>query len=250
MNKKVVLLNSSKRKRSTFAMLEEIAAALPESDTEIITIGEYEIRGCTGCEVCITKGRCPIDDDGKKILDRIAMADGIIIGTPVYLRHISGLLKTLVDRSCSWYHRSPLVGKPIFFVTSTAASGTRPTLAYLRDLAVQWGAIRCGSVSRNAMNIDRKPINGKVLRKFRKYLDRDALKRHRPSLRELIEFNTQKVLALKIVPMDKQYWEDKGYLKSPYFFRCRINPLKRMIGVLYFQILNKAIPNRLEDEEP
>jgi multimeric flavodoxin WrbA len=249
MKKKVVLLNSSKRKRSTLALLEEVAGALTECDTEIITLGENEIRGCTGCEVCITRGRCPIDDDGRWILERIASADGLVIGTPVYLRHISGLLKTLVDRSCSWYHRSPIVGKPVFFVTSTAASGTRQALRYLRDLALQWGAIRCGSLSRNAINADRKPVNRKVLKRFRKYLDAETLKRYSPTLRELIEFNTKKVLALKIIPLDKQYWAEKGYVKTPYFFRCRIGPLKRLIAAFYFQLLNKVIPNRMGDEE-
>lgn len=248
-DKRIVLLNSSKRKRSTFGILEEIAEMLSDFDTEIVTLGDYEIKGCTGCEACIIIGRCPIDDDGKKILEKIAAADGVVIGTPVYLRHISGLLKTLVDRSCSWYHRSPIVGKPVFFVTTTAATGTRQTLRYLNDLAIQWGAVRTGSVSRNAVTIEKKPVSGRVLVKFKKYLDREALKRNRPTLKELVEFNTQKVLALKIIPLDKQYWNDTGYMKSRYFYPCRIGPLKRVIAFLYFQLLNRVVPNRVGDEE-
>ena len=247
--KQIILLNSSKRKRFTFGLLEEVADMLSDFNTEIVSLGDYEIKGCTGCEACILNGSCPIDDDGKRILDKIAASDGIIIGTPVYLRHISGLLKTLVDRSCSWYHRSPIVGKPVFFVTTTAASGTRQTLKYLKDLAMQWGAVRTGSVSRNAITVDKKPISSKALAKFRKYLDRDVLKRHRPALRELIEFNTQKVLALKIIPLDKQYWNDAGYFKSRFFYPCRIGPLKSLIALLYFQLLNRVIPNRAGAEE-
>ncbi|MBI9100764.1 MAG: NAD(P)H-dependent oxidoreductase [Spirochaetaceae bacterium] len=243
--KKILLINSSKRKKSTFFLLRQIMEYLDDYDLEMIHLGDYKISFCRGCEQCILVGDCPLADDCSIILDKIKSADALIIGTPVYLRQITGLLKVFIDRTCSWYHRSPLIGKPILFATSTASSGTKETLRYLKDLSLQWGTLYCGSISRNVINIEKKHIEKKELERFLKYVEIKSLDGYKPGLGELMEFNTKKVLASKIIQKDREYWSDSGYFNSPFFYKCRINVFNRFIAYLFYKILDHYIPDRI-----
>ncbi len=242
--KKILLINSSLRKKSTYKLLTEIEGLLTDYSTEIVNLGDFDIKPCVGCENCIVRDKCPIKDDSSIIMNKMIEADGIIIGSPVYLRNISGLLKVFIDRGCSWYHRSPLIGKPVFFVTTTASSGSKQTINYLKDLSLQWGTIYSGYISRNAVNIDKKKIHIKEFKKFINFMNRDKLASYIPSFKEIIEFNTQKILATKIIPKDFEYWQNMGYMDSKFFFKCKINPFKKLIGFIYYKLLMSVIPDR------
>lgn len=238
--KNVLIINASIRKRSTYSLLKRIESHLSHFQVEFINIKDYDIKPCTGCENCMRKGTCIIKDEAKLILEKISLADGIIFGSPVYLRQLSGYLKVLFDRGCSWYHRSPLVGKPVFFVTSTQVTGSKATIKYLNDLSVQWGTINAGHISRNMFNIEKK-IERKSLDKFKYYIDDANKRKYKPTFKQIVEFSTQKVLAVNVLPLDKEYWEEKSYINQPYFYDCQINIFKRLTGGVYYNILNHFI---------
>lgn len=237
---KVLIINGSIRKKSTYSLLKRIESLFESDSVEFVNIKDFEIKACIGCENCLRKGFCNIKDSAGILLDKMSAADGIVIGTPVYLRQISGYLKMLIDRGCAWYHRSPLVGKPIFFVTATQVSGSKQVIRYLNDLSVQWGTINAGSVSRSMFNLN-KDFKANMLRKFQYYLHDNNRRKYKPSLKQLIEFYTQKVLAIHVLPLDKEYWSGKGYLDKPYYYPCKISPVKRLIGFLYFKMLSYII---------
>lgn len=237
---KILIINSSQRKQNTYSLLKRIKDEFQNHEVEFINVSDYDVKPCIGCENCLRKGVCNIEDDSKKILAKMIEADGIIIGTPIYLRQIPGNLKNIFDRGCEWYHRSPIVGTPMFFVTTTQVTGTKSAMNYLRDLSVQWGVIYTGKINRTLFNID-KPIDPKDLKMFKKHLKKDSLKQYKPSYKQIFEFNTQKVLAVEILPIDQEYWEKKGYIGSPYFFKCKINPIKRLSGYLYYKFLTNLI---------
>lgn len=238
--KSVLIINGSIRKKSTYSLLKRIESYFDEFEVELINIKDYDIKPCTGCENCMRKGTCNIKDEANLILTKISNADGIIFGSPVYLRQLSGHLKVLFDRGCSWYHRSPLVGKPVFFVTSTQVTGSNATIKYLNDLSLQWGTINAGNISRNMFNIE-KNIETKSLDKFKYYMDDNNKRKYKPTFKQIIEFSTQKVLAVNILPLDKEHWTEKGYINQPYFYDCQINIFKRLTGAVYYNILNYFI---------
>lgn len=237
---KILIINGSHRKKNTYSLLQNISNELGEHDIEFIHVSDYEVKPCIGCEKCLRKGNCHIDDDSQKIHDKMIEADGIIIGTPIYLRQIPGNLKNIFDRGCEWYHRSPIIGKPVLFATSTQVTGTKSAVKYLKDLTIQWGIIFAGAINRTVFNLD-KPIKTKKLDKFLKYLNKDNLKTYTPSYKQVLEFNVQKVLAEEILPIDQLYWEEQGYINSPYFYKCRINIIKRFVGYSYYKFLSKII---------
>lgn len=99
---KVLLVNGSAlRSGNTFTALSEVMRTLREEsvDAVIMHIGNRPVQGCVGCYKCKEKGICVFRDETYLTLrDRLAEADGIIIGSPVYFGGPSGSLCALLDR--------------------------------------------------------------------------------------------------------------------------------------------------------
>lgn len=238
---KVLAVNSSRRKVNTYKLLKEIQEILQEEniETDIINLYDYTIKPCVGCELCILKGTCSLQDDVSALMNKFLEYDGIILSSPVYLRSVSGMLKTFVDRTCSWYHRPVLAGKPLLVVSTTKGSGLGYTLEYLEDVGIQWGLMPTGRIGRSIRSIG-NPVLKKECKPFI-----DTLKKgkrfHRPSLKCIMDFSVQKVLACKLGGLDAEYWEQQGWNKSCYFYPCKINPVKKVLGNITFSFLNRVI---------
>ena len=99
---KVLLVNGSPhRNGNTFIALSEVAKTLEEEGiaSEIVSIGNHPVQGCIGCYKCKEKGICVFHDGLYLTLrEKLAEADGIIIGSPVYFGGPSGSLCALLDR--------------------------------------------------------------------------------------------------------------------------------------------------------
>ncbi|MGL5328428.1 MAG: flavodoxin family protein, partial [Peptostreptococcaceae bacterium] len=69
--KKIVLINSSNRKKNTYSLLSSIEKLLKEHNfqTEIINLGDYKIDFCKGCEVCVLQDKCFVKDETHIIMD-------------------------------------------------------------------------------------------------------------------------------------------------------------------------------------
>jgi multimeric flavodoxin WrbA len=78
--------------------LETIEAA--HIETELISLKGKEIKPCTGCYDCVKKGYCTIkNDDFDEILDKMRKAEGIILGSPVYLSSVVPQMMCLLSRA-------------------------------------------------------------------------------------------------------------------------------------------------------
>ncbi len=102
---KVVAFNGSPRPDGNTRLL--IGQVLQELEkegitTELVQIGGKKIRGCTACMKCFENRdkRCVFDDDiVNACIGKIAEADGIILGSPVYFTDITSEMKALIDRA-------------------------------------------------------------------------------------------------------------------------------------------------------
>ncbi|MCF7926583.1 MAG: flavodoxin family protein [Candidatus Izimaplasma sp.] len=244
---KVILINGSFRKQNTFKLLNRIKKMLKGHTISMLDLNQINIKPCTGCQKCLTTDECPIDDDVKDLYTKLLDADGLIIGSPVYMRDISGYLKVMFDRGCKYYHRPKLAGKPVFFVTTTQASGSKNTIRTMKDLALQWGSIYTGHISRTMFNIQ-NPIKQTKLNKFNYYLKRENKINYKPSLKSIIEFNTQKILAEIAIDIDYDYWKKTGLLKAPYYFKCKLNLFKRFYGYAFYKFLKRIIGKKKDDK--
>lgn len=211
MNRKVIAINSSKRKGTTYKVLEKIAAILQQEaiDVEIINLFDYTLEPCLGCMKCIEGKNCVLGkrDDMDLLMQKLVECDGIILSSPVYMKQISGKLKQFIDRTCVWYHRSNIYGKPFFAVATTAGSGLQPTLGYLEEVGKQWGDLPCGTIGLKVYNADRE-ITYKELSKFINFV-KNGSSSYSPSFKQVMDYQVQKVLALKVLKTDKAYWVTK-----------------------------------------
>ncbi len=98
---KVLILNGSPRSHGcTARSLEEVEKTLHEEgiETEMVLVGNKDIRGCIACRSCASTGKCIFDDIVNEIAPKFESADGIIIGTPVYYAGSNGTILSLLDR--------------------------------------------------------------------------------------------------------------------------------------------------------
>lgn len=238
---KVIAITASKRKMNTYKVVSQIKNILMKNqiEVEIINLYDYNIESCLGCEVCILKGKCILKDDVPFLMDKLKSSDGIILSSPVYLQSVSGKLKTFVDRTCAWFHRPELYGKPLLVVATTKGSGLKSTLEYLQSIGTQWGAFNCGNIGRNIRTID-KEVTDKECEAFIKSLKKDKCL-YKPSLKSVLNFNMQKVLSRKLIALDKAYWDERGWDKNSYYFSCKVSPLKKAAGNMTYKFFNKVM---------
>lgn len=237
----IIAINSSKRKINTYKIICQVKEILKNEaiNVEIINLFDYDIKACIGCENCLIKGNCVLNDDVLQIMDKIKLSDGIILTSPVYMENISGKLKIFLDRTCKWFHRPELYGKPILVMATTKGSGLKPTLSYLERVVIQWGGINSGSIGRSIRNIDKK-ITKSECKDFIDHIKMDK-KLFKPSLKALTHFQVQKVLAKKIGYLDSEYWNEKNWNTEVYYFKCKISLYKRLIATSFGSFLDRVI---------
>lgn len=99
---RILLINGSPRgKGNTYIALSEVAKALEANgvETDIVSIGAKAVQGCIACNRCAELGRCVFDDVlYGTVREKLASADGIVIGSPVYYAGPNGSLCALLDR--------------------------------------------------------------------------------------------------------------------------------------------------------
>ena len=66
--------------------------------TEIIHVGNKDIRCCMSCRKCKASGKCVFDDLDNEVAPKFAACDGIVIGSPVYFASANGTLSSFADR--------------------------------------------------------------------------------------------------------------------------------------------------------
>jgi len=102
---KVVAFNGSARKDGNTAIL--IGYVLKELEkegiaTELVQLSGSRIHGCIACMKCFENKdqRCSVKDDiANDCIEKMLVADGIILGSPTYFANVSTEMKALIDRA-------------------------------------------------------------------------------------------------------------------------------------------------------
>ena len=98
---KVLIVNGSPRlKGNTTIAVNEMAKEFDKQgiETEIMHIGNQDIRGCIACGTCAKKGQCVFDDAVNKAAPLFEEADGLVIATPVYYASANATIIAFLDR--------------------------------------------------------------------------------------------------------------------------------------------------------
>ena len=98
---KVLIINGSPRidGNTTIAINELIKTFDKEGiETEIVQIGNKDIRGCVACYKCYENGKCVFNDLVNEVALKLKEADGLIIASPVYYAQANGTLVSFIQR--------------------------------------------------------------------------------------------------------------------------------------------------------
>ena len=98
---KVLIINGSPRidGNTTIAINELIKTFDKEEiETEIVQIGNKDIRGCIACYKCYETGKCVFNDLVNEVALKLKEADGLIIASPVYYAQANGTLVSFIQR--------------------------------------------------------------------------------------------------------------------------------------------------------
>ena len=237
---KIVVINGTEQKGSTFAMKEIFLDAIGRDHTVI----EYNLptdcpEFCTGCKACFYKdiSVCPHKRYTVPIWDAISTADLLVFASPVYAFHATAQTMALLDHYCTkWMAHSPekqMLSKQAVIITNAAGAGMKNVIKDIGDSPRYWGVARIYSIKqglfesrweyvtdKRKMNIKRqcekvcqrlKPV-GKVqpgigikgrfyiMRMVQKMIHKDLQKKGQPETRDHI------------------HWKQNGWLgkKRPY----------------------------------
>lgn len=99
---KVILLNGSPHaKGCTWAALNEMIQVFEKEniETELVHVGNKDIRGCISCGFCSKNGKCVFNDDlVNEIAPKFETAEGLVVGSPVYYGSPNGTILSFMDR--------------------------------------------------------------------------------------------------------------------------------------------------------
>ena len=98
---KVLILNGSPKSAGNTAIaIEEMRKVFAEEgvETEIVQVGNKDVRGCIACGRCGELGRCVFDDVVNEIAEKFEKADGLVVASPVYYASANATLIAVLDR--------------------------------------------------------------------------------------------------------------------------------------------------------
>lgn len=100
---KVIGINSSARKDGNTAILINVIFEELHKygiETELIQLANQVIEPCRACWACAGHENCVHKKDAfQEIFEKMKEADGILLGSPVYLANISSNMQALLERA-------------------------------------------------------------------------------------------------------------------------------------------------------
>lgn len=105
---RIIAIDGSARRGAVSRSVETAARAAEVAGATVqrVHLHDLEVRYCTGCLMCRATGVCKIQDDLPALVERIVQADGVIFGTPSYLRKPDEATRAILDRIAGYFAAS------------------------------------------------------------------------------------------------------------------------------------------------
>ena len=210
---------------NTSQMIEMFRPTLAQEnfDLEVIHLANLDLQYCTGCGFCMEKGKCWIDDDHRRVAEKLLTAKGIILASPVYFFSVTGQMKTFLDRSLAFGHKPRSTWKPGLAVSVSAGLGETDVAGYLGFLLRTFGAFSVGALTAMATQpggfwgkeaIEARAEDlardlARAIKENRRYPATDRDLRYYQFMGNLVQ--SQKDLVMK---HDFQYWQEHGFYEG------------------------------------
>ena len=98
---KVLIINGSPRVNgNTSVAVREMEKVFAEEgvETEVVQVGNKDIRGCIACGYCRENGKCVFNDVVNELAPKFEEADGLVVASPVYYASANATLIACLTR--------------------------------------------------------------------------------------------------------------------------------------------------------
>jgi multimeric flavodoxin WrbA len=261
--KKVTAFVGSAHKKITHGAVRQFLddlKSLGDVETEIVTLSDYRIGTCRGCRLCFEKGEeaCPLRDDRDVLFAKIEASDGVVLATPNYSFHVSGLTKVFLDRLGFVYHRPRFFGKTFTSIVTQGIYGGGRIVKYLDFAGAGLGFNTVKGTYFTAFDPmtekERRKRDEALAEQSRRFYERMMKPAYpAPTLIKLAAFRmgrTSLRLELDESSYDYTYYRDKGWFESDYFYPTRLGPLKKAAGRLAESIQARRTRKRISELPP
>jgi len=233
---------SRKHTRQAAQQFLSVLESLGGVESELVVLSDYHLAPCRGCKICFMRGEslCPLKDDRDLLIEKVMASDGVVLATPNYSFHVSGTMKTFLDRLGFVFHRPRFFGKAFTNIVVQGFYGGSKILSYLDFVGNGLGFNTVKGSCMTALD----PMTEKEQRKLdaiiaahgRRFYKRMSQPPYpSPSLMKLLIFRmgrtNVRLLSEKTSP-DYKYYQEKGWLESGYFYPARLNLFQQAAGGL------------------
>jgi len=128
----ILVVNGSPQIEGNLHRMLRFIAEGTGHDAESVHLPSLDIAPCRACLGCVETRRCVVLDGMTNLYDKIENCDALVVGSPVYFRHINGFTHTFLERMFPLRHLAPrTIGKPAVAV----AVGNKPIATAIDDIA-------------------------------------------------------------------------------------------------------------------
>jgi len=231
----IVAIYGAEHQGSTYHIANLFLKKLPETSN----ITEFYLpkdmpHFCLGCGLCFTKDEklCPHFKEVNIIKEAMEKADLLLLASPVYVYHVTGQMKTLLDHfGYQWIVHRPnktMFSKKALVISTAAGAGMKSTNKDIKDSLTFWGVGRIFTYGKAVAAIDWQGVSEKKKVRIEKDVEKVAVKilrsfrKNTPSLKVKMMFYGSRFMQKKwaINSPDVEYWEKQGWLG-------RIRPWRR-----------------------
>jgi hypothetical protein len=189
-------------------------------------------------------------------------SDGVIFVTPNYSLSVPGILKDLFDRLAFVFHRPRLFGRVCMPVIIQGVYGGNKVGKYISDAMGFWGLnpvngiVIAGGITpdqdatSSAIEKNRQNL-AKAVERFTRALENTQPVQ--PTIFRLMIFRATRS-GMKYFPEalapDREYYEQKGWLQSDYYYDVKINPFKKVLGSLVDTMMRRMAAKEKAKSKP
>ena len=259
---KITAFVGSARKKHTYNATEYFLQKLQsfgKVEYEIVFLSDYHLEICKGCKLCLNKGEelYPMKDDRDKLIEKMYGSDGIILASPNYSFDLSGLMKVFLDRLGFVFHRPRFFGKAFTSIVVQGVYRGKEIIKYFNFIGHRFGF----NVVKGSCLYSMEPMTEKEQEHIKNVLDKQSKKFYLTLLRT--EYPTPTLFELMIFRMartsikllldeswkDYTYYKQKGWFESDYYYKTRLNPLKKSVGKFFDFLFTRIYIRKVTDKQ-
>jgi multimeric flavodoxin WrbA len=243
---KVTAFVGSARKKHTYTAAEQFLKNLQELggvEYEIVMLSDCDLKICRGCKSCLDHGEelCPLKDDRDLLIKKMADSDGIVLASPNYSFQVSAIMKIFLDRLGFIFHRPRFFGKAFTGIVAQGIYGGEKIVKYLEFVGAGLGfntVKGCCITTLEPLTEKRRLENDRKIARMSRRFHAQLTKRElpSPSLLFLMVFRMSRTSIRTMLDeswRDYQYFRDRGWFGSDYYYPVRLNPFKKLMGKLF-----------------